>query len=119
MEKISNSSVNKFTKALKKIFKKLVPRGLIEIKVVDVPSLITQDTENTTLAKGISLKASFGGDAFDNSAVQMENLSSGQKTVIAICILFAFQELYPASFYCLDEISADLDSHYVEKVAEM
>lgn len=49
----------------------------------------------------------------------MESLSPGQKTIIAICTILALQKLYPSSFYCLDEISADLDQEKVEKISEL
>ena len=48
----------------------------------------------------------------------MENLSPGQKTIVAICIMLTFQAINPCPFYFLDEIEADLDSNYVEKVSE-
>lgn len=47
----------------------------------------------------------------------MENLSPGQKTIVAICIMLSFQSINPSPFYFLDEIEADLDTNFVEKVA--
>ena len=52
----------------------------------------------------------------DNQS-RMENLSPGQKTIVAICIMLAFQAINPSPFYFLDEIEADLDTNYVEKVS--
>jgi len=39
----------------------------------------------------------------------MSQLSGGQKTVVAISLLFAIQRCDPAPFYIFDEIDAALD----------
>lgn len=47
----------------------------------------------------------------------MSQLSGGQKTVVAIALIFAIQRLEPAPFYLFDEIDAALDMQYRTTVA--
>ena len=122
VDELSISSFDTFKTKFKQVFRKVVPAGRVRIEVQEVNvSMGTQANGQTE--KGLTLLASFGdqggADDDDEGMRQMMNLSPGQKTVIAICMLFAFQELCPASFYCFDEICADLDTSYVEKVASM
>ncbi|KAE8799811.1 structural maintenance of chromosomes protein 3 [Hordeum vulgare] len=42
----------------------------------------------------------------------MKQLSGGQKTVVALTLIFAIQRCDPAPFYLFDEIDAALDSQY-------
>ncbi|CAF1186276.1 unnamed protein product [Adineta steineri] len=48
----------------------------------------------------------------------MENLSGGEKTVAAICLLFALRSFKPAPFFLLDEVDAALDNTNIGKVAD-
>lgn len=116
MYALNELSFEKFQKNFKEIFEEIVPEGRAHVRIREVP-IGTQT--NSELAKSIDLKASFSTQGLEGENLSLENLSPGQKTVIAICILFSFQKLYPASFYCLDEITADLDAVYVEKIVKM
>merc|ERR1712050_535902 len=49
----------------------------------------------------------------------MSQLSGGQKTVVAIALVFAIQRLEPAPFYLFDEIDAALDTQYRTAVARL
>merc|ERR1712100_931660 len=49
----------------------------------------------------------------------MSHLSGGQKTVVAIGLVFAIQKLEPAPFYLFDEIDAALDTQYRTAVARL
>jgi structural maintenance of chromosome 3 (chondroitin sulfate proteoglycan 6) len=118
MEEMNEESFEDFKKNFVKIFKKVVKRGKASISIKSMP----YTTQRRGGGNAIELKASFGNDEVievDDAGMRMENLSPGQKTVVAICILLAFQQLYPAGFYVLDEISADLDSQYVDKIAKL
>lgn len=42
----------------------------------------------------------------------MRQLSGGQKTVVALTLIFAIQRCDPAPFYLFDEIDAALDPQY-------
>ena len=42
----------------------------------------------------------------------LKQLPGGQKTVVALTLIFAIQRCDPAPFYMFDEIDAALDSQY-------
>jgi structural maintenance of chromosome 3 (chondroitin sulfate proteoglycan 6) len=47
----------------------------------------------------------------------MEALSGGQRTLIALSLIFALQQSEPNPFYLLDEIDADLDVAHTDRLA--
>ncbi len=49
----------------------------------------------------------------------MRALSGGQKTLVALALIFAIQRCDPAPFYLFDEIDAALDPQYRTTVAAM
>eukprot|EP00922_Rhytidocystis_sp_ex-Travisia-forbesii_P057829 GHVS01085582.1.p1 GENE.GHVS01085582.1~~GHVS01085582.1.p1 ORF type:complete len:1155 (+),score=212.94 GHVS01085582.1:368-3832(+) len=64
---------------------------------------------------GIGIKVSFTGAT--SSFLSMHQLSGGQKTVVALALLFAIQRCIRAPFYLFDEIDAALDDQYRGAVA--
>jgi chromosome segregation protein len=46
-------------------------------------------------------------------------VSGGEKSVSALCFIFAMQELKPAPFYVMDEVDAHLDPMNTERFAEL
>merc|ERR1712032_1158388 len=67
--------------------------------------------------KGVKIEVSFTGQS--TSFLSMAQLSGGQKTVVAISLIFAIQRLEPAPFYLFDEIDAALDTQYRTAVAKL
>ncbi|KAF8109805.1 hypothetical protein N665_0091s0034 [Sinapis alba] len=65
---------------------------------------------------GVTVKVSFTGQGETQS---MKQLSGGQKTVVAIALIFAIQKCDPAPFYLFDEIDAALDTQYRTAVGNM
>lgn len=57
--------------------------------------------------KGLAIKASFN-DAGETKDIN--SLSGGQKTLVALALIFAIQRADPAPFYVFDEIDSALDS---------
>jgi chromosome segregation protein len=49
----------------------------------------------------------------------INSLSGGEKTMVALSLIFAIQEYKPYSFYILDEIDAALDKHNSELLAAL
>nr|KAJ0224058.1 hypothetical protein LSAT_V11C200060350 [Lactuca sativa] len=65
---------------------------------------------------GVKVKVSFTGQRETQS---MKQLSGGQKTVVALALIFAIQRCDPAPFYLFDEIDAALDPQYRKAVGNM
>jgi len=63
---------------------------------------------------GIGIQVSFtGGD----ETREMSHLSGGQKSLVALALIFAIQKCDPAPFYLFDEIDAALDQEHRRSVA--
>ncbi|KAF5185200.1 Structural maintenance of chromosomes protein [Thalictrum thalictroides] len=65
---------------------------------------------------GVKVKVSFSGHG---ETYTMKQLSGGQKTVVALTLIFAIQRCDPAPFYLFDEIDAALDPQYRTAVGNM
>jgi len=66
---------------------------------------------------GVSIKVSFSGTKAET--LEMNQLSGGQKTLVAMTLIFAIQRCDPAPFYLFDEIDQALDPVYRSSVAGM
>jgi len=66
---------------------------------------------------GISIKISFTGKSAET--LEMNQLSGGQKTLVALTLIFAIQKCDPAPFYLFDEIDQALDPQYRSAVSVM
>jgi len=98
-------------KHFRDIFSTLVLEGKAHLKMVNA----VDDAESPT--RGVQIKVSFTGQP--TSFLTMSQLSGGQKTVVAIALIFAIQRLEPAPFYLFDEIDAALDTQYRTAVAKL
>lgn len=50
---------------------------------------------------------------------EMNQLSGGQKSLVALALIFAIQKCDPAPFYLFDEIDQALDAQHRKAVADM
>jgi structural maintenance of chromosome 3 (chondroitin sulfate proteoglycan 6) len=66
---------------------------------------------------GIAIRVSFSGKA--NETFLLQQLSGGQKSLVALALIFAIQQCDPAPFYLFDEIDAALDPAHRTAVANM
>jgi chromosome segregation protein len=64
---------------------------------------------------GIFLIAKFPKGAPRESS----SLSGGEKAIVAVAFLLAFQTIYPSGFYLLDEVDAALDPIYAQGLGRM
>lgn len=98
-------------------FKTLVPSGWGELKW-QYSSYDQQALENNSPLRytGVDIKVQFGSDA---ETMRIEQLSGGQKTVVALAFMFAIQRTDAAPFYLFDEIDAALDHNYRRAVAKL
>nr|CCD12831.1 unnamed protein product [Trypanosoma congolense IL3000] len=62
------------------------------------------------------INVSFGHGA---SVTDLKQLSGGQKSLVALALIFAIQRCDPAPFYLFDEIDAALDAEYRMSVARL
>lgn len=69
------------------------------------------------LYEGISVLVSFVSDDGDSETREMTQLSGGQKSLVALAIIFSIQKCDPAPFYLFDEIDAALDAQHRKSVA--
>ncbi|KAJ2782010.1 Structural maintenance of chromosomes protein 3 [Coemansia javaensis] len=66
---------------------------------------------------GVSIRVSFNSTS--DEGLRMQQLSGGQKSLVALTLIFAIQRCDPAPFYLFDEIDANLDAVYRTAVADM
>ena len=60
-------------------------------------------------------QVSFSG--LQSEMKSLEQLSGGQKTLVALALIFAIQKCDPGPFYLFDEIDAALDAQHRSAVA--
>lgn len=65
---------------------------------------------------GVQVKVSFTGTG---QQFEMQQLSGGQKALVALTLIFAIQRCDPAPFYLFDEIDQALDANYRSGVARL
>jgi len=103
-------------KFFQQVFSELVPGGSGKMKMLTDHSGGASAASRVASYTGISIKVQFvaGPDTFT-----MEQLSGGQKTMVALCLIFAIQRTDPAPFYIFDEIDANLDAAHRASLARM
>lgn len=87
------------------------------VRATDEESPSQQETQSvdTPVERyvGVSLNVSFQA----GQSLRMSQLSGGQKSLVALALIFAIQKCDPAPFYLFDEIDAALDAQYRSAVA--
>ncbi|KAH9283189.1 Structural maintenance of chromosomes protein 3 [Echinococcus granulosus] len=122
------------SKNFQDIFKRLVPEGRAELVMHRGKKPAEGDEEGSDegggtspaagvpvpeveLFTGVGIRVSFTGETADMR--DMNQLSGGQKSLVALTLIFAIQKCDPAPFYLFDEIDAALDAQYRAAVADM
>lgn len=89
-----------------KVFKKLVPQGSghLVLRTTKCADGIDIDPEvaNSDDFTGVGIRVSFTGS--DAEMREMNQLSGGQKSLVALAMIFSIQKCDPAPFYLFDEI---------------
>ncbi|KZV98325.1 RecF/RecN/SMC protein [Exidia glandulosa HHB12029] len=112
-------------KNFEEVFEQLVPAGrgrlIIQRKVDNDPEQDDEeeDTQQSAVDNytGVSIKVSFNSKV--DEGLRIQQLSGGQKSLVALATVFAIQKCDPAPFYLFDEIDANLDAQYRTAVAQM
>ncbi|KAH9387072.1 structural maintenance of chromosome 3 (chondroitin sulfate proteoglycan 6) [Nematocida major] len=65
-------------------------------------------------AEALDISTAFSGEEM----VQADELSGGQKAVVALCMILAVQRIYEAPFYLMDEFDANLDTQVLLNIVE-
>ena len=107
MEKIMRSnfleSFHEINENFKEVFKELFDGGEAKLE------LATE--ENNILSSGIDIKAKPPGKVLQSLSL----LSGGEKSLVAVALLFAILKTKPAPFSILDEIDAALDDANINR----
>ncbi|XP_049848611.1 uncharacterized protein LOC126315399 isoform X2 [Schistocerca gregaria] len=69
--------------------------------------------------KGVDIRVSFAPPDSASRFEQLNQLSGGQQSVVALALIFAIQRCDPAPFYIFDEIDPALDERHRLAVAKM
>lgn len=120
------------SKYFNEIFLKLVPQGTAHLVMRRYDNFEEEDrqrgsqsTQQSTSSEepnseeytGVGIRVSFAGKS--NEMKDIQQLSGGQKSLVALTLIFAIQRCDPAPFYLFDEIDQALDPQYRKSVAEM
>ncbi len=110
------------SKYFQEVFRKLVPTGQGTLAIKrdqdhDDDADGGDQAHRLENASGVSCSVSFSGRNAEMK--DMAQLSGGQKSLVALALIFAIQKCDPAPFYLFDEIDAALDSTHRKAVADM
>ncbi|TDH65313.1 hypothetical protein CCR75_006540 [Bremia lactucae] len=106
------------------VFRELVPTGDGKMIMIGAdPSQISSADggdssrkSNVETYSGVQIKVNFRGEG---DSYLMQQLSGGQKALVALAFIFAIQRVDPAPFYLFDEIDQALDSTHRAAVAAL
>ncbi len=97
----------KLNKAVQRAYRKLTDGGAAEIQ-------LGERGEGMFQPEGVQLRVM----PTNKTYVNMSELSGGEKTMVALALLFAIREIRPAPFYVMDEVDAALDGVNVFSVVD-
>jgi structural maintenance of chromosome 3 (chondroitin sulfate proteoglycan 6) len=110
------------SKHFSEVFSELAPGGSAEMVMVrrSVPEVSSQSSASTGAGgafRGVRIQVRFPGG--NDDVTEMNQLSGGQKALVALAQIFAIQRCDPAPFYLFDEIDAALDATHRTAVASL
>ncbi|PNF41125.1 hypothetical protein B7P43_G04530 [Cryptotermes secundus] len=102
-----------------KIFKKLVPTGHAELmmKSAENETVPIEDVTDVSTIKGIGISVSFDTDG--TQVHELKETSGGEKSLLALALIFALQKCSPVPFCVIDEVDSMLDSVYRPSLAQL
>ncbi|XP_071537394.1 structural maintenance of chromosomes protein 3 isoform X2 [Panulirus ornatus] len=107
------------SKYFSEVFKKLAPQGHAQLVMKSDKDDESEQEEQGTVDNfsGVGIRVSFTGRNAEMR--EMNQLSGGQKSLVALALIFAIQKCDPAPFYLFDEIDQALDAQHRKAVADM
>ncbi|XP_014677451.1 PREDICTED: structural maintenance of chromosomes protein 3-like [Priapulus caudatus] len=112
------------SKYFSEIFKKLAPQGHATLIMRKGDHDDAEEGESEQQQQhaveqftGVGIKVSFTGNTGETK--EMQQLSGGQKSMVALTLIFAIQKCDPAPFYLFDEIDQALDAQHRKAVADL
>ncbi|XP_060876657.1 structural maintenance of chromosomes protein 3-like [Metopolophium dirhodum] len=116
------STFKQVSKYFSYVFSKLVPAGHAKLVMKTVggeesTTINMRDETSVGNYSGVMIKVSFVGQGGEMR--EMNQLSGGQKSLVALGLIFAIQKCDPAPFYLFDEIDQALDPQHRKSVADM
>jgi len=116
------STFKQVSKYFSYVFSKLVPAGHAKLVMKTVggeesTTINMRDETSVSNYSGVMIKVSFVGQGGEMR--EMNQLSGGQKSLVALGLIFAIQKCDPAPFYLFDEIDQALDPQHRKSVADM
>ncbi|MCS7284455.1 MAG: AAA family ATPase, partial [Hydrogenobacter thermophilus] len=113
IEEIEAKKLNAFTEAfesinesLKRVFAELSPGGKAYMQV---------EKPEDPFSGGINLVVKPKG----KEVQYLEAISGGEKTLVALSLIFAIQDYKPSPFYYFDEVDAHLDEANAKRVGQL
>ncbi|KAL2261632.1 hypothetical protein VTK26DRAFT_3725 [Humicola hyalothermophila] len=109
------------------IFEKLVPAGhgrlVIQRKADRGKNRAGDDSDDEPTSgvesyTGVGISVSFNSKVMDEQQ-KIQQLSGGQKSLCALCLIFALQAAESSPFVIFDEVDANLDAQYRTAVADL
>ncbi|ELQ44596.1 chromosome segregation protein sudA [Pyricularia oryzae] len=109
------------------IFERLVPAGhgrLVIQRRADRRQTAAEESEDDqrrgTIENytGVGISVSFNSKEFDEQQ-KIQQLSGGQKSLCALCLIFAIQQTESSPMVVFDEVDANLDAQYRTAVASL
>lgn len=108
---------SRWKKNFEELFKKMIPEGQAELKLVSgsssKPSPIMGKSLPSSNNKEVQLQCLFDGSS-KSLAPKAFQLSAGQATMVSVCLLFSLLQFCPSGLCCLDEIDAELDETFLK-----
>ncbi|PSS03880.1 hypothetical protein BD289DRAFT_478359 [Coniella lustricola] len=115
------------SKEFAEIFERLVPAGHGRLRIerkADKRRGEAEDSDDDNKGSsyenytGVSINVSFNSKVMDEQQ-KIQQLSGGQKSLCALCLIFALQSAESSPFVIFDEVDANLDAQYRTAVAEL
>ncbi|MEM0440009.1 MAG: chromosome segregation SMC family protein [Candidatus Caldarchaeum sp.] len=112
IESINREEAEAFSKALKSVSDSF---GFYFNQLTGGEGFLRLENPEDPLASGVEMVVKFIG----KQARSTVSISGGEKSVSAVALILALQDLTPAQFYIFDEIDAHLDNVYVKNLVNL